>query len=192
MNFLHWLKVKLLTILGDIKVYKFPFFLIYDPSTFRVKGYHTRQAMNFLKPGDIILRRYRMYLDGMFIPGKYSHTGVYVGDGKIIHAVAEGVSEIDVIDFLRCDGFCILRQSDQNAALKAVEYVRDVLGQKGQYDFDFKDENGSWYCHELGAKAYPDAGLEMKASRIMGFKVAPRWLAASFLECESFSKILEV
>lgn len=189
---LKWLKRKFLTILGDIKIFKFPLFMIYDPSTFRVKGYHTRQAIDLLKPGDIVLRRYRMYLDGVFIPGKYSHTGVYVGDGKIIHAVAEGVSKIDVIDFLRCDGFCILRQNDANKALKAVEYCKEVLGQRGQYDFDFTDDNDSWYCHELGALAYPDCGIEKKGARILGFKVAPRYLAASFLENENFKKILEV
>lgn len=189
---LQWLKRTFLTILGDIKVYKFPFFMIYDPSTFKVKGYHTRQAMDLLKPGDIVLRRYRMYLDGWFIPGKYSHTGVYVGDGKIIHAVAEGVSKIDVIDFLRCDGFCILRQGDTDNALNAVEYVKSVLGQKGQYDFDFNDENGTWYCHELGALAYSTCNIEKKSARILGFKVAPRYLAASFLENENFKKILEV
>ena len=138
---ISWLKKIFLTILGDIKIFKFPLFIIYDPSTFRVKGYHTRLAMEMLKPGDIILRRYRMYLDGAFIPGKYSHTGVYIGDGKVIHAVAEGVSKIDIIDFLRCDGFCILRQNDVNAALNAVKYVESVLGEKGQYDFDFKEDN---------------------------------------------------
>ena len=73
-DFLHKLKIIFLTILGDIKMFKFPFFLVYDPSSFAVKGYHTRLAMEMLKPGDIVLRRYRMYLDGVFIPGKYSHT----------------------------------------------------------------------------------------------------------------------
>lgn len=117
--------------------------------------------------------------------------GVYVGDGKIIHAIAEGVSKIDVIDFLRCDGFCILRQSDTNLALEAVEYCKSVLGQKGQYDFDFKDENGSWYCHELGALAYGKMEIQKKEARILGIKVAPRYLASSFLEDERFSKVLE-
>jgi len=41
-----------------------------------------------IKPGDLILRAYECYLDGLFIPGTYTHTGIYIGDGKVIHAVA--------------------------------------------------------------------------------------------------------
>ena len=190
-NLFHKLKVFFLTVLGDIKIFKFPFFLIYDPSSFRVKGFHTRQAMKLLQPGDIILRRYRCYLDGLFIPGKYSHSGIYAGNGEIIHAVAEGVSKIDVIDFLRCDGFCILRQNDIDLAHLAVQYAESIVGKKGQYDFDFIDDNDSWYCHELSALAYPTCHIEKKEARILGIKVAPRYLASSFLENENFFKVLE-
>ena len=60
-----------------------------------------------------MLRGYDNYLDGYFIddPHGYSHGAIYVGDGKIIHAVAQGVSEIDVLDFMRCDRICVLRPS---------------------------------------------------------------------------------
>lgn len=64
-----------------------------------------------LEPGDVILRGFDNYLDGYFIddPHGYSHGAIYVGKEKIIHAVVEGVSEINVLDFMRCDRICILR-----------------------------------------------------------------------------------
>lgn len=67
-----------------------------------------------------MLRGYNHYLDGYFIddPHGYSHGAVYIGDGKIIHAVAEGVSEIHAADFMKCDRICILRpESGQEDAV---------------------------------------------------------------------------
>lgn len=74
-------------------------------------GPHTFKALNLLQPGDIVLRGYDNYLDGYFIDDRlsYSHGAIYVGDNTIIHAVAEGVSKINALDFMKCDRICILR-----------------------------------------------------------------------------------
>ena len=58
-----------------------------------------------------MLRGYDNYLDGYFIddPHGYSHGAIYVGENKIIHAVAQGVSEIHAVDFMKCDRICIIR-----------------------------------------------------------------------------------
>jgi cell wall-associated NlpC family hydrolase len=67
--------------------------------------------ISILDPGDIILRGYDNYLDGCLIPDplSFSHGAIYIGNGKIIHAVAEGVSETNVIEFTRCDRIAIFR-----------------------------------------------------------------------------------
>jgi len=92
---------KLLTVIGDIKVFKWPFWMVYDPKCFEVTGDEVMKILKLLKPGDIILRGYNWYLDGKFIPDKlkFSHGALYVGNGKIIHAIAEGVSETNVVEF---------------------------------------------------------------------------------------------
>jgi len=96
---------------GDIKCFRFPCFLVYDPDEYQVSGEKTLEIMEVLKPGDIMLRGFRHYLDGKFIPSKsgWSHGAIYIGNNQIIHAVAEGVSKIDVVDFTRCDRIAILR-----------------------------------------------------------------------------------
>ncbi len=190
MKFFNKIKQVMLDVLGDIKVYRFPFFMVYDPSTFLIKGHHTRKAMILLQPGDLILRKYVHYLDGFFIPGEYSHTGVYIGDGMMIHAVSENVGYIDVIDFLRCDAFCILRCKENELAQEAVKKAKSAVGLK--YDFDFEDDNNKFYCHELGVYCYSKLNLEKKQAKIMGINCGMRYLSTTFTESEHFEKVLEI
>lgn len=180
----------LLRVLGDIKIYPFPMFVVYDPSTYRVKGYHTRQAMEILQPGDIVMRKYVHYLDGYFIPGEFSHSSIYVGNGKIVHAIAEGVQLIDVIDFLRCDGFCIMRPKDKEAAAAAIEMAESFIGIP--YDFGFIDGEEAFYCHELTATCYPTLNIQKKPVRIFGMKLKPRYVCDSFLENENLELVVKV
>jgi len=65
-----------LKVFGDIKVFKWPLFVIYDPSGYRVKGEDVREVITQAQPGDILIRGYNNYLDGYFIPGYFSHTGL--------------------------------------------------------------------------------------------------------------------
>jgi hypothetical protein len=65
------LSERFLTVFGDIKVFRFPFFLVYDPGSYQVKGDDVRALLGVLQPGDILLRSYSNYLDGKFIPGKF-------------------------------------------------------------------------------------------------------------------------
>lgn len=53
--------------------------LLHDPRTYLVKGGDMRKAMADLQPGDILVRGFVDYLDGRFIPGFFSHVGLYLG-----------------------------------------------------------------------------------------------------------------
>lgn len=180
----------LLNILGDIKVYKYPFFMVYDPSTYFVKGHHTRQAIDIIEPGAVLLRKYINYADGLFIPGKFSHSAIYIGDGRVIHAVAEGVQVIDIIDFLRCDGFCILKPRDEEIAEKAISRAKQQL--EKPYDFDFIDGENAFYCHELTAYCYQEYDIKKQNIKILGIKLKQRYTCDSFLTNENFENILEI
>ena len=65
---------------GDIKVFKWPMFILYDPGSYRVKGEDMREVIQIIEPGDMLVRGYDNYLDGYFIPGYFSHAGLYVGE----------------------------------------------------------------------------------------------------------------
>jgi len=148
-----------LKIFGDLKVYKFPFFLLYDPGSYLIKGDETRQVMKTLKPGDIVVRGYKNYLDGYFIPGFFSHVGLYLGDvpnednvmllpsvkdkfyaeGEqiMVHAMAEGVFMEDLLNFCRCDYLLILRSSKVTQGNVNEIYNRALMRLGTPYDFRF-------------------------------------------------------
>lgn len=188
----YYIKSKFLTFFGDIKYFKFPFFLVYDPDEYLIDGEKTRDIMRKIKPGDLILRKYRHYLDGLFIPGKYSHTGIYIGNGKVIHAIAEGVSKIDLLDFVKCDYICILRPKEGQK--EAIEKARECCIKGIPYDFSFKEGDKALYCHELGAVCYKNLNIEKKTPILFNGLIkskTPRWLAESFLTSPDFKLIAE-
>jgi len=185
---LYAIKRMILSIFGDIKVYRWPFFFIYSPDSFEVKGTHTRETMNIIEPGDIIQRKYVHYLDGYFIPGKYSHTGVYIGDNTVIHAIAEGVSKIDLIDFMRTDAIRVLRpKSGQEYAINKAVEVLDT-----PYDFSFKDGESHIYCHELAAMCYPELNVVKVTPKLFGLSwgAKPCYLSESF-DTDDFNVVYE-
>ena len=187
------LKRILLTIFGDIKVFRWPFWIVYDPDMYGMTGAKIRAVLKIIQPGDIILRGYRHYLDGYFIPGKYSHSGIYVGDDMVVHAVAEGVSSIDILEFLMCDICCILRPKSVVAAESAVKKAIGYIGTK--YDFDFSKGNSSLYCHELTAISFlPHIRVDRYIPKILfGLIKGPHkvFLAQSFLESQDLSIVYE-
>jgi hypothetical protein len=137
--FLDSLKVSFLKAFAHFKIYKFPCFLVWDPHTFDVKGNHYYAVRDSIQPGDILLRGYRNYLDGYFIPGKYSHAAIYIGDEKIIHAMTPDVQWTDLVTFMRCDRICVIRPNvSEQDKLLAIHRTQEMLGKAYDYDFVFE------------------------------------------------------
>ena len=193
----NWYKIweKTLRIIGDIKVFKTPCWVNYNPEEFdyNVRGEDICKIQEVIQPGDIILRSYENYLDSYLIPGKYSHSGVYIGDGKIIHAVAEGVKEIHLIDFCQADGILVLRHNADKE--KQINRCKKWIGK--EYDFKFNStDSTAFYCHELTATSLKDMiDVEAVAPTFMGMKLnflKAKYLAESFIDNSNFEKIIEI
>ncbi len=136
-----------LTFFGDIKIFQYPLFIVYDPGSYRIKGKDAREILGLLQPGDILLRGYDNYLDGKFIGGVFSHAGFYYGKAAIedcpfpagdpqrelfipgeqmvVHSMAEGVFMEDILTFTRCDKLAILRLPEQ-ISKQPVETIRVI------------------------------------------------------------------
>jgi hypothetical protein len=106
-----------------------------------------REVIKLIEPGDMLVRRYDNYLDGHFIPGYFSHAGLYVGavtqddekliktekgranfktgEQMVIHSMAEGVFMEDILNFCRCDGMAIVRFPKKFTATKKLS-VKDI------------------------------------------------------------------
>ena len=175
---------KFLTIVGDVKIFKFPLFMVYDPEYFKMTGDKIIDVMNVIKPGDIICRGFQYYLDGKFIPDplKFSHGAIYIGDGKIIHAVAEGVSETNIIEFCECDRIVIFRPKKGVSA--AIKKAKQFLKNKVPYDFGFNNGVSSIYCFELCGECYSSLRIpRMTVSKFFGLiKKKDVFLAESFFK----------
>jgi len=192
-NIIYSIKRTALTIFGDIKIFKWPFFVIYQPTSFRIKGHDTRDIEEIIRPGDVIMRAYNDYLDGYFIPkgeSGCSHSGLYVGgdDHLVIHSIAEGSSVIDIIDFCRADKIIVLRpNSGQDWA---IEHAKKCADENIPYDFDFVAGAGKYYCHEFTASCYPNLNIELLSRKVLGFISSPKaFLADSFYTNSNFTKI---
>lgn len=187
----YHLKKIFLTIFGDIKIFKWPLFIVYHPTTFRIKGRDTREIMNLLQPGDVVMRSYINYLDGYFIPvgeSGCSHSGLYLGDNQIVHSIAEGSVKDDIIDFCRADRILIMRPVGYQDW--AIEHAKKCADQNIEYDFDFEPNAGRYYCHEFTASCYPNLEIKPLSRLVFGFIPSPVvFLADSFLTNPNFKLI---
>lgn len=190
-KFLYKLWSKFLTTFGEIKIFKFPMFLVYDPHYFSVGGEQVLDIISILEPGDIILRGYDNYLDGCFIPDplSFSHGALYIGNGKIIHAVAEGVSETNVIEFTRCDRIAIFRPKRYQK--RAISRAKKFLKNKTPYDFGFNNSVSSLYCFELCGLCYDKLDIPtLTIKKFFGLiKKENVFLAESFVKSKDLTCI---
>lgn len=187
----YGIKRAILTVFGDVKVYRWPSFVIYHPTSFRIKGKDSRDIMENIRPGDVIMRSYDDYLDGYFIPkgeSGCSHSGLYIGDNMVVHSVAEGSSLIDILDFCRADKIIVLRPNSGQSW--AIEHAKKCANDNIPYDFDFVPGPGKYYCHEFTASCYPDLNIEILSRKVLGLISSPKaFLADSFYTNSNFTRI---
>lgn len=151
-----------LTKVGDVMV---------QTSPPKVRAAHCRKAMAVAEAGMIICRKYSCYLDGMLIPGEYTHSGIVEDNNTVIHAIAEGVSRIDILDFVKdTDGFIILDPVFVDKE-KALIYARSQVGKPYDFKFEATDSTGdstrvtAFFCHELTAMSLKAGGLVLHPIR---------------------------
>jgi len=143
---------------SHIKVYPTPMFITFGPTSYKLKGHDYYDVRDHIRPGDVLLRGYDNYLDGFFIPGKYSHAAIYVGDESIIHAMTPAVQYTDLVTFMRCDRLAIIRpNTNHQHCLDAVDRAISLVGVPYDYDFDFTNQGDKRFsCSELIYKCYED------------------------------------
>lgn len=192
-KFLYKIWSMFLTQFGNIKVFRFPLFWVYDPDDYQVTGQKVHELMKMLKPGDVILRGYSHYLDGFFIPNslKFSHASIYMGDGRIIHAIAEGVSETNLIEFTRCDRIAVFRP--KKGMKKAMKKAQDFLDENTPYDFGYTKGESELYCFELCGECYNMLQIPTyEVKKFLGLvKRENTYLADSFFESPDFELIFQ-
>ena len=148
MGLIYKCKSKILNFLSNIRVYPLGI-VLYGQTGYKVKGEHTRKILDLIKPGDVLLTRWDYYLGYFFIPGYWGHAGLYVGDNRVIHMLGDGITNEDILTFLRKDHVMLLRSYDQAKAALAVEHTKKLWDERVSYDFDFSSGNDTYYCSEM-------------------------------------------
>jgi hypothetical protein len=147
-----WYKIKSFIIkwFGDIQIFPYPFFIMFGHTAYEMKGGDVQEVLNIIQPGDILLRRYNHYISGLLIPGYFTHSAIYIGSGKIIHMLGEGIDKQDILTFCRCDEVAIIHcnseQINKIAIKKAIGYFKDET--EYDFSFDFLDET-KFSCTEF-------------------------------------------
>ena len=192
-KFFYKLWSKFLTMFGDIKIFKYPLWLVYDPSDYEVTGEKILDIMDTLENGDIVLRGYNHYLDGKFIPDslKYSHGAIYIGENTLIHAVAEGVSEINIVAFCQCDRIAIFRPKKYKK--QAIAKAKEFLKNKVPYDFGYQNGVSALFCFELCGECYDKLDIpKYTVSYLFGLlKRKNIFLAKSFFNSEDMKCVFQ-
>jgi len=152
-NIFYAIKKWFINLFGGIVVYPYPmFFIFYGSVHYKFKGHHQREVLDLIEPGDILLRTYDNYLSSFFIPGDWSHAGLYAGDNRVIHVGGEGILDEDILTFMRADNIAILRVSDrvEGRITTAIQRAHKLVEMDIDYDYDFdKKDPSKMYCTEL-------------------------------------------
>ncbi len=148
------IKSKVEEFVAGIEIIPYPMFVILKSHPYEVNGPLLRKLLNNIQPGDILLRRFKYYISHWFIPGYYTHAGLYVGSNEMIHMLGDGITKEDILTFARCDEIKLLRFHDSNDSnkhivLRAIADAYKYYSKDVQYDFDFKPKNSKFYCTEL-------------------------------------------
>lgn len=150
------IKIWFLQQFRHFKLHPWPMWFLFDPHTFDIKGEDYYVIKDKIKKGDILLRSYKYYVDGYFIPGKYSHAAIYVGGQKetIIHAMTPDVQTTDLCTFMRCDNMAVIRLDLPERELEeCVLRATSVLGRPYDYNFIFEESGDNverkYSCSEL-------------------------------------------
>jgi len=135
-----------------------------------------------LRIGDIMLttgRSATSVIIGATTRSVYTHAALYIGNGRVVEAVGEGVREVSLEDYLKENGEAMIvrpQELSDSQQQKLVDFARSQVG-KG-YDkagaiasarFDWtknalinSDPNrNSYYCSNLVTSAYKSIGKEL-------------------------------
>ena len=146
-DLLYKIKSRFMEWFSDIRVYPIGL-VLYGQTSYEIKGEDIRLILNIIKPGDVLLRRYKHFIGSMIVPGYFSHVGLYVGDGSVYHMAFTGIVKEDILTFTRCDSICILRLCS-GSVVQAIDIANELLVKDVPYDFSFESIPDRMYCTEF-------------------------------------------
>lgn len=156
-------------IIKNIKkgISKFLFMIFNIKLTFR-KNHLTNQdyllAKKLIRPGDLILVGNFQTLSALFMGKFFTHSLLYIGGGKCIHANAKGVQKILFSKLFTIHDTLMIRRPkiEENRGeviVKIISFIKKQLGKP--YDFYLEHNSDSYFCTNLINESFKRAGLDI-------------------------------
>ena len=114
--------------------------------------------LDLLQPGDVLVTRKEHSLTNYFLPGYWPHAALYIGGGRVIEALADGVRERSIDSPFAADAIAAIRP------LLATEQIDEALARAHShvgkpYDFDFDFTRADrMVCTEVVYRSYEGIG----------------------------------
>ena len=124
----------------------------------QLPGAIASQLDGMLKPGDVFVTRKDCAVTNYFLPGYWPHAAMYVGDGRVIESLKDGVRERTMESPFGNDAVALIRPKlDAAMIAKAIERARTHVGKPYDFDFDFTRAD-RLVCTEVVYRSYDGLG----------------------------------
>ncbi|MEM8946921.1 MAG: YiiX/YebB-like N1pC/P60 family cysteine hydrolase [Planctomycetota bacterium] len=116
------------------------------------------ELLDLLEPGDVLVTRKEHSLTNYFLPGYWPHAALYIGNGRVVEALADGVHERSVDSPFAVDAIATIRP--QVASEQIEQVIQRALTHVGKpYDFDFDFTRADrMVCTEVIYRSYEGIG----------------------------------
>lgn len=124
---------------------------------------HYIKTKRIIKKGDLILVGDFKTISGLFMGKYFTHSLIYIGNGKCIHACGRGVQKILLKKVFNIyDTLTILRLDREDSYEKKVkEIIKFAKKQVGKpYDFYLKSSDDKFFCTNLVNMSFFKAGVK--------------------------------
>lgn len=119
------------------------------------------QLLERLRPGDVLVTRKEHSLTNYFLPGYWPHAALYIGEGQVVEALADGVRVRSIESPFGADALASIRpQLGDSDIERAIERAHTHVGKPYDFDFDFTRAD-RMVCTEVVYRSYEGLG-EMK------------------------------
>ena len=127
------------------------------------------QLLERLQPGDVMVTRKEHSLTNYFLPGYWPHAALYIGDGRVIEALADGVHERSIDSPFSVDAIATIRpQLDSDHIEQALQRARTHVGKPYDFDFDFTRAD-RMVCTEVVYRSFEGIGqMQFRLTRRAG------------------------
>ncbi|TWT54246.1 hypothetical protein Pla22_18870 [Rubripirellula amarantea] len=117
-----------------------------------------RELNSMIVPGDVFVTRKEFAITNYFLPGFWPHAALYVGEGRVVESLKDGVHVRGMESPYGNDCVAIIRPKLQSTEIDmAIQRAHTHVGKPYDFDFDFT-RSDRMVCTEVVYRSYEGVG----------------------------------